>query len=231
MALPVSYGLFRLAHAVLDGLLLIVRLCTSHRSLHCLDPPVFTSPLLRRLGYGEYDIRRIWREGERRSASGGVVVYECCSSRFTVKPVVRHEPAYHHRATMAPVDPIDCRILGDDCVEITHSKKFFLYIVGNVEDNYLKMNVAHLIVTVARSEPGKVVEIIETARRIYGDHGGTPKPELAVKLVEDVFEIVEERRHILEVLVPRIPSSMDELFRMSPIARLIIATLAREEPG
>jgi hypothetical protein len=224
LAVQISQDILRLMRAIIDGLTLVVRLCYSNSRLQCLDPPVFTSPMLRRLGYGEYELRRLWRIARGRSTTARrkpVVLYNCCSARFEIEPIVKHEVAYHHRQTMTPVDYVDCRVLGEDCLEATHANKFYLYIRGHVEDNILRINVAHLLALIARRSWGEVESLLRNARRFL-EADNVEKLAVVSEMIEAISRIAAERRHIIEALVPRVPHSLHELLRVSPAAREVV---------
>jgi hypothetical protein len=221
LSFQLSYDIIRLMRAVIDGLMLISKLCYNDRRLQCLDPPIFTSPMLRRLQYKEYDLRRLWRVAKKRSMrsrQSPIVIYDCCGAHFEIVSLVRHEPAYHHKQTMTPVDLVDCRILGEECLEVTHSNKFYIYIQGRIEDNYLKINVAHLIALVARSSPDELETMLSAARRFL-EADTHEKLELVVKIMQTLSKIISEREHIITAILPKIPQSLEELSRVSPIVR------------
>ena len=231
MAFQLPQDISRLLRAVIEGLRLIARLCRSDARLQCLDPPVFTSPMLRHLGYGEYEVRRLWRIARRRSLlskGSPIVLYDCCGARFEIEPIVKHEVACHHRSTMTPVDYVDCRILGEECFEATHANKFYLYIRGRVEDNYLKINLAHLIALIARSEWDRLERLLLAAQHLL-EAGAAERLELAADIIGNISRMVEERSHVIEAIPPKMPRSPSELARTSPILREIMRELVSVE--
>jgi hypothetical protein len=195
------------------------------RALHCLDPPIVTTGFLRSRGYGEYEVRRLWRYARRLHALRyPLYVYE--DSLLTLRLVVRQGPAYHYARTMTPVDRVDCEVLGGECRVSTRSYGLYSYIEGHVEGNSVRLNLAHLAVLAARAKPRLVLEILGHALNFV-----EPPSNMADRIGElmnvlaKLSRLVEEYYTVIDNALPRAPRSLDELLHLSPIIRYVYSIL------
>ena len=220
---PMSRDMMRLFEAVVTGLRDIARMCASMHELRCIDAPAFTTTFLRSRGFGEYVIRRIWRAAHDKNVSKGQTIYKYRDIVFRLKPRLEHGTAYHYADTMTPLDRMDCLSLGDKCYEIPHCNSFYIYIEGRLGYASLRINVSYIVGLLSRTKPGFLTRFLEFADRVIK----RPRDELEAIaiLVEEVLSVLESERRLLGLILPYVPSSLDDLLRVSPLAKKLYIEL------
>lgn len=220
---PMSRDMLRLFEAVVTGLRDIAKLCASRHRLRCIDAPAFTTTFLRSRGFGEYTIRRIWRAAHDPNVSKGQIIYKYHGIVFRLKPRLEHGTAFHHADTMTPLDRIDCLSLGDKCYEVPHCNSFYIYIEGRLGYASLRINVSYLVGLLSRTRSDFLTRFLEFADRVIK----RPRDEfeaIAV-LVEEVMDVLESEDKLLSLILPYVPRSLDELLRVSPLAKKLYIEL------
>jgi hypothetical protein len=211
--------LVRLFDAVLLGLRDIAKLCASTPALRCIDSPVFTTTFLRSRGVGEYSIRRIWRAAKQRSVQGGQVLYHYYDTVFVIRPRVEHGIAYHHADTMVPVDKIDCLALGEKCYEVPNCNSFYIYLQGRIGHSSIMMSASYIIGLLSRTQPEFVSSILEMGKEAIYNVRRTK--ESLPRMLLTVLGLISREAHLLKMILPFVPQSLDDLLRVSPLAKKI----------
>ncbi len=182
--------------------------------LRCYDPPVVISPLLRCLGYNEYQVRKFWRYFEE----GGeirVEVYRYLKARFDIISIYRKEATSHIKRSCVPLDAIDCHRIGSDCIKTPHSHALYLYIDGKIGNAGIRINVIRLLSLlyamnrrVADSLLDSILDIIWGRASVH-------------ELYEKVLKALSLGDEILGVALPLKPDDKNKLLKLSPILRKI----------
>ncbi len=220
---PLSRDMLRLFRAVMTGLHYIARLCAYQHQLHCIDAPVFTTTFLRSRGFNEYTIRRIWRAVYNRDVIRGQVIYNYRGVVFRFKPRPEHGVAYHDAKTMTPIDRIDCMALGDECYEVPHCNSFYIYVEGELGHAFIRINVTYLVGLLARTHPDFLAEFLDFIDRVLE----RPRDEIeaAAILINEVLSMLREENKLLSFILPYVPRSLEELLRVSPLAKKLYIAL------
>jgi hypothetical protein len=219
--------LIRLFKAVLLGLRDISKLCASMHSLRCIDAPVFTTTFLRSRGLSEYSIRRIWRAAKQRSIQGGQIIYHYHDTIFVIRPRVEHGIAYHDADTMVPVDKIDCLTLGDRCYEVPNCNSLYIYLQGRLGHASIMLSASYIVGLLSRTRPSFLSSMLEMSSKAVYDFHETSK--FLLNMLSAVLDLLNREAPLLRMILPYVPRSLDELLRVSPLAKKIYIESNKEE--
>lgn len=215
-----------LAEAVLRALLLEARTAAAEPELKFLDPPLLTTPTLRRLGYGRYRIQQVW-EGARAVASIREVryrtLYRYGDTEFRLLPQLSEGPVRILRDHGVPLDDYDCHKAGDRCYSAPRGNRFYVYIEGHVENSALRVNTVYLAVLLTRSGGWHLLKDLASALMgfAYSIAESLCSGESVEALLQELSDIMARERRLLELVLPHVPRSPEELLRLSPALRFL----------
>ncbi len=203
------------AEAILNSIRMIYTKC-AELGLRCNDPPCVITPLLKCLGYNEYQIRRFWATFE--DLGNGIVleIYRYSLARFNLVISYRKETVMHLRHKCIPLDEIDCRRLGSECIKTPHSHALYIYIDGRVENTVARLNVIRILYFLYSKNPRVVDELMEALRGVIWNRGNV------LELYDKVLSGLRIGSSVLKLILPLVPSNVEELLRLSPILRRIL---------
>lgn len=183
-------------------------------NLHCYDPPVAISPLLRCLGYNEYQVRRFWRYFEE----GGridVEIYRYLEAQFKIISVYRKETISHIRHSCVPVDLLDCHKLGSECIKTPHTHALYLYVDGRVGNAEIKINIVRLLSLLYSMNRRVVDKLLDSILDLLWNRVSVEE------FYDRVLEALNLGDHVLSVALPLKPNSREKLLQLSPVLRRI----------
>ncbi len=183
-------------------------------NLSCYDPPVVISPLLKCLGYNEYQIRKFWRYFEE----GGkikVEIYRYLEAHFEIISIYRKETISHIRHSCVPVDAIDCHKIGSDCVKTPHSHVLYVYVDGKIGNAEIRMNIIRLLSLLYAINRKVVDRLLDTILDLVWNRVSVDE------FYDRVLETLKLGDNILGVVLPLKPNDKNQLLQLSPILRRI----------
>ena len=182
--------------------------------LHCYDPPVVISPLLRCLGYNEYQVRRFWRYFEE-GGEINVEVYRYLEAQFNIISVYKKETVSHIRYSCVPVDSLDCHKLGSECIKTPHTHALYLYVDGRVGNAEIRMNIIRLLSLLYSIDRRVVDSLLDSILDMLWNRINVEE------LYNRVLDALNLGDHVLRVALPLKPDSKEKLLQLSPILRRI----------
>ena len=177
-------------------------------NLRCRDPPLVTTRLLRRVGAGQYVQRSVFNALKQISASE-IVLYRYLKTEFSLSVVVRSGKLMHVDGWV-PVDLFDCKAMADRCSSSPRGAAGFVYLVGSVEGSQIRVNAVNLLRLLDISRPGSSRYLLESMRDMLWGRG----PDKTLKSLLEVISWPSVR-----LVLPKVPSTPDELLRLSPALR------------
>ncbi len=208
--------------AVVAGIRQQVLKCIEYE-VTCRDVPAVTSTFLRRtLGFSDFRVRRFWSLASR-FAKRKYTIYEHGDAKYWLLPEVRRSFLFATPNYDFFMDVFDRREhFRGKCVELTNVSSLYIYVVGGVENDVVKINALCLLSLIARKRPdcfNKLMDFAESLAR------GSETEVNFQGIVECVAEILSSWDY-LRLFVPSIPITLESLFVKCPLLRSII--LGRE---
>jgi len=183
--------------------------------LGCIDPPSVITPLLRRLGYSEYQIRRFWHFFEGLGGSIAFEIYHYLSIRFNLLLSYRKEMVMHLREECIPLDELDCQRVGSKCVRTPHSHALYIYIEGRMRNTTLCINVVRVLRLLYLRNPRLTNELMDVLINVIW------KRTDISELYDRVLKTLRLGSDILQFILPYIPTTLKDLLELSPTLRRI----------
>ncbi len=183
--------------------------------LKCLDPPATITPLLRCLGYNEYQARKFWAFFENLEKPLEVKIYKYLSIEFKLLIAHRKEIVMHLKKGCTPLDELDCRRLHKECIKTPHAHALYVFLEGRVEEDYIRLNIIRLLKLLYEKYPDKTRKILDILVEAAWDH------RKINEVYSIILEILRTESELLKLIVPLIPLSINELVERSPILRRI----------
>lgn len=200
------------AEAIVNSVGKILSKCVE-MNLKCMDPPSVITPLLRCLGYNEYEIRRFWSFFEKNKGSLSFEIYRYSSVKFSLSFIYRKEAVMHLREDCIPVDELDYQRLKPQCVRTPHSHALYMYIEGEIGDSHMRLNVVNALYLLYLRNSKIVDKLLDTLIDIAWGRAKTSE------LYEKVLEAIGIGSDVLKFILPSIPTTLKELLKISPILR------------
>ena len=189
-------------------------------NLECRDPYLLTTSFLYSLGYTQYRIRKLWKVLSSAKVYE-IIIYKYINSIFSIKMVYEHGPVTHIivDGIHIPVDRLDvARHHSLQIVKTPHSHKAVAYLEGKISEHInVKINIIRILVLLYKSQGKEVVEKLlnEIEKLMLGRYS---------KLDREILNIIlKSNCEILQLLVPKVPRNLDDLYRLSPALRKLRA--------
>jgi len=202
------------AEAIINSIREVYLKCTD-LDLRCTDPPCVITPLLRCLGYNEYQIRRFWSLFENLGSNISFEIYHYSSARFNLSLSYRKETIMHLKGGCIPLDELDCQRLGSQCIKTPHSHALYMYIEGRMGNTSIRVNVVRVLRLLYPRNPKLTDELMETLINIIW------RRTSILELYDKVLEALRMGSNILRFILPFIPTTPKDLLELSPILRKI----------
>jgi len=202
------------AEAIVNSIRKIYSKC-AELDLRCIDPPCVITPLLRCLGYNEYQIRRFWAFFENLGSNISFEIYHYSSARFNLLLSYRKETIMHLKESCIPLDELDCQRLGSQCIKTPHSHALYMYIEGRMENTGIRLNVVRVLRLLYLKNPKLTDELMETLMGIIW------RRTSILELYDKILEALRTGSNILRFILPFIPNTLKDLLELSPILRRI----------
>ena len=192
----------------------IVNCCYSER-IRCTDPPIASTGFLYSLGFYQYLIRTFW--SELPLGVYEIPLYKYLETQFAIEITHEINSAREIRCGkyLVPVDELDAR--SKETVFTPRSHLLYVRLSGVVEGNVIKINIVRLAKLIETYEPGWVNSILDSILKALND------PSVLVDLEDKVLQEIDRRKLLLSFILPRIPKSREDLFKLVPILRVITA--------
>ncbi len=200
--------------------LLLAEACTS-LGLRCVDVPIVTTGLLEAVGAGQYKVRRFWAHA-KRSNGATIVLYKYRKTTFRVRLEHREGPLYevNWEGVRVPLDPEEVSEVRRRGLEVEFAPKshmLFLYLEGLHEDKLvLSIGAPRLLLLLYQSpETRKLVEQLVdcVVNAAWG----------RIDCMESVALRLVRAWTPLGIVLPRVPLSLEDLFKVSPLFRRLFA--------
>ena len=193
----------------------LVNCCYSER-VRCTDPPVASTGFLYSLGFHQYLIRSFW--SGLPLGTYNVPLYKWLNTNFSleVEHVISSVNEIECGNLIVPLDELDARMKAT--IFTPRSHLLYIRINGEIEGNAIRLNVIRLAKLIETYEPGWVNSLLDSISKAYGD------PSMLVDLEYKVLEEIRKRELLLSFILPRIPRSVDDLYKLVPIIRLLSRT-------
>ncbi len=203
-----------LAEAIVKSIRRVYSKC-AELNLKCTDPPCVISPLLKCLGYNEYQVRRFWSILESLGSSISLEIYRHSLAHFNLVLSYRKETVMHLRNNCIPLDEIDCLRLGSECIKTPHAHALYVYIDGRIEHTSIRVNVIRALYFLYLKNPRIVDELMNALIDVIWERGSP------LKLYNMVLSALNIGSSILQLILPIVPGNIRDLLRLSPILRKI----------
>ncbi len=195
----------------------LYRKCLQY-NLECRDPYVVTSSYLYSLGYSQYRIRKLWKF---LSAEPNieVVIYKYKNSLFTIRLVYERGPVKHLviDGFHIPVDDFDAsRHPFSHIIFSPKAHRGVIYIEGRISEHInIKVNIIRILLLLSRYFGNDIVSIFlqEVRNILWG------RSDKLASILLNFFNNSDLK--FLEILLPRVPKTLDDLIKLSPSIRKI----------
>ena len=187
--------------------------------LSCRDSPLATSRFLYSLGFTQYRIRKLWSALSKQS-NYNIIIYKYRNSVFKLVLAYEKGPASHLYldGLCLPVDDIDVSQHSHmRVVRSPKAHKAYAYIEGQISEHInININIIRVLVLLGRSGARDLVnEMFDEVKEVLWGRNEN--------LENILLNIIKYKNiKILEVLLPKVPRSREELFRLSPALRRIL---------
>lgn len=202
------------AEAIVNSVRIILLKCIE-LNLKCTDPPIVITPLLRCLGYNEYQIRKFWSFFENLEGNIGFEIYHYSSAHFSLSLSYRKKTIMHLEESCIPLDELDCQELRSQCIKTPHSHALYVYIEGKIGNSSIRLNIVKVLYLLYLRNPKLTDELIETLINIIWKRASIRE------LYDKVLEVLKVGNDILQFILPSIPITSRDLLKLSPILRKI----------
>ena len=187
--------------------------------LSCRDPPLATSRFLYSLGFTQYRIRKLWSALSKQH-SYNIIIYKYRNSTFKLALTYERGPVNHLYldGLYLPIDDIDSSQHSHmSIVRSPKAHKAYVYVEGEISEHInININVIRVLVLLSRSGARNLVNrMLDEVREVLWGRG-----ENLENILLNIIKYRNER--ILEVLLPKVPRSRDELYKLSPALRRIL---------
>jgi len=203
--------------AVVAGVRQQVLKCIEY-GVTCRDVPAVTSTFLRRtLGFSDFRVRRFWSLATR-FAKRTYVIYEHGDAKYWLLPEVHRSFLFATPNYDFFMDVFDRREhFRGRCVELTNVPSLYIYLVGRVENDVIKINALYLLSLIARKRPDCFERLMGFAESLARGSGGEADFQGIVECVADLLS----SWGYLKVFVPFIPATIEALLIKCPFLREI----------
>ncbi|MCE4619732.1 MAG: hypothetical protein F7C33_01785 [Desulfurococcales archaeon] len=187
--------------------------------LSCRDPPLATSRFLYSLGFTQYRIRKLW-SALSKQFNYHIIIYKYRNSVFKLALTYERGPASHLYlgGLYLPIDDIDASQHSRmGIVRSPKAHKVYAYIEGEISEHIsININIIRILVLLGRSGAQSLIDSMlhEVKGVLWGR--GRNLENILLDLIK--YKNIE----ILEVLLPKVPRSKDELYKLSPALRRIL---------
>ena len=187
--------------------------------LSCRDPPLATSRFLYSLGFTQYRIRKLWSALSKQH-NYNIIIYKYKNSMFKLTLTYERGPVNHLylEDLYLPIDDIDAfQHSHMSIVRSPKAHKAYAYIEGEISEHInININIIRVLVLLGGSGARDLVNrMLDEAREVLWGRGEN--------LENILLNIIKYRNtRILEVLLPKVPRSRDELYKLSPALRRIL---------
>ena len=201
------------AEALVGSVKSIVLKC-AELGLRCANPPCATTPLLRSLGYNEYQVRRFWSFFED-IGSLRIEIYHYHAAHFYLTLNYEKETIMYLEENHIPLDDLDCQRMGSRCLKVPHSHALYMYLEGGVGGAFTHANAIRILALSYLKNPRLVEELLNKIRHVIW------RQEEIQELYDVVLKILLENIGILKYILPLIPNTKEKLLKLSPFLRRI----------
>lgn len=200
----------------------LVEACTNY-NLDCRDPPLATTRLLYSMGYSQYLIRSMWKA--LQSSPGTPVLYKYRNATFNlmVKTSIEAVCSISYNGLIIPLDAMDAIKIkrgGHLCHFTPRSHTVRIYLNGNVLEHVeIRINIIRLLTLMARDYGlERTFSLLDSLTNVIWRRGSG---ELESFLLEALHN--EGYRRILSFILPYVPKTPEEIYKVSPALRRIKA--------
>jgi len=202
------------AEAIVNSIRMVYSKCVE-LNLECIDPPCVITPLLRCLGYNEYQIRRFWFFFENLGDNVNFEIYHYSSASFNLLLSYGKETIMHLKGSYIPLDELDCQRIGSQCIKTPHAHALYIYIEGRMRNTAIRLNVVRVLRLLYLRNPKLTDELMETLINVIW------RRTSILELYNKVLEALSTGSNILKFILPFTPSTLKDLLELSPILRRI----------
>ena len=187
--------------------------------LSCRDPPLATSRFLYSLGFTQYRIRKLW-SALSKQLNYNIIIYKYRNSMFKLTLTYERGPVSHLYLgdLYLPIDDIDASQHSHmGVVRSPKAHKVYAYIEGEISEHInININIIRILVLLGRSGAQNLInKMLDEVKEVLWGRG-----ENLENILLDIIKYKNIK--ILEVLLPKVPRSKDELYKLSPALRRIL---------
>ncbi len=200
--------------ATLAGIKQQVTKCVEY-GVTCRDVPAVTSTFLRKcLGFSNFRVRRFWSLANIYSKNT-YVIYEYGDVKYWLLPEVHRRCLFATPELDFFMDVFDRREhFRGRCVELTNIPALYIYLVGKVGNDVIKINALYVLSLIARKEPQSFEKILSFIRELLTGNG---EPDIN-GVIECAMRMLRSWDYS-RVFVPLLPDSIEALFIRCPVLR------------
>ncbi len=187
--------------------------------LSCRDPPLATSRFLYSLGFTQYRIRKLW-SALSKQPNYNIIIYKYKNNLFKLTLVYERGPVSHLYlgGIYLPIDDMDASQHSRmGAVRSPRAHKVYAYIEGEISEHInININIIRILVLLGRSGAQSLInKMLDEVKEVLWGRGEN--------LENILLDIIKYRNiKILEVLLPKVPRSKEELYKLSPALRRIL---------
>jgi len=200
--------------ATLAGIKQQVIKCVEY-GVTCRDVPAVTSTFLRkRLGFSNFRVRRFWSLANIFSKNV-YVIYEYGDVKYWLLPEVHKRYLFATPELDFFMDVFDRREhFRGHCIELTNVPALYIYLVGKVGNDVIKINALYILSLIAKKEPQCFEKIMSFVEELLT---GSGEPDIN-GVVECVMRMLRSWDYF-RVFVPLLPDSVEALLIKCPVLR------------
>ena len=199
--------------AATEALRIILECCLEKR-LRCVDPPLVSTGLIYSMGKNQYFVRNFWSDLPLGTHTVPLYRYLDTYFELEIEHVIDRTWEMECDRHVIPIDHMDHATRREGKL-VPRTHLLYARIRGRIEGNRIRVNVVRLARMVEAFEPGWTTVFLDGVEKAYRDIS------LLEDLEERVLEEISKRKAILLFLLPKVPESIDELFRVAPVVRFL----------
>ncbi len=204
-------------HAVISGIRSQVLKCLEY-GVTCRDVPAVTSTFLRKsLGFSDFRVRRFWLIANAVSRNT-YVIYEFGDARYSLLPEVRRGYLFATPNYDFFMDVFDRRErFRGRCVELVNVPSLYIYLVGGVENDVIKINALYILSLIARKRPECFNELLSFTESLIT--GGEVDLDAVTPCITELLSSWDYFRFF----IPSIPEDVNSLVIKCPFLRRVLS--------